>query len=81
MFGGGSPIRSTKQSRFGGGLLALLSGHDFRRAVENEKRIELQPLPGRTLPEILCPERILGRKKVQGPTSVCENQDFTNLVP
>jgi hypothetical protein len=44
---------------------AFVSGHGFSRAVENEKRIGFQPVPGRILPEILCPERILGRKKVR----------------
>jgi hypothetical protein len=30
--------------------LGFVSGHDFSRAVRNEKRIGLQPLPGRLRP-------------------------------
>jgi len=40
----------------------FVSGHDFSRAVKNGKRIGLQPLLGRILPEILVRRQFWGEE-------------------
>ena len=54
---------------------------EFSRDANNEKRIGLQPTVGRIVPEILCPEKILGPKKGAGTKENMREPGFTNLVP
>jgi hypothetical protein len=45
------------------GRFGFVSGHDFSRAVKDEKTIGLQPLRARNPSKMPRPERILGLKK------------------
>jgi hypothetical protein len=56
------PLIASIQAKLFQGVFGFVSGHDFSRAVKDEKRIGLQPLLPRILPEILCPEIVPGGK-------------------